>query len=161
MGNPFERALEMEIWQMVANLPVPALAVLALIALAAFATHGTNFYRLLRVRDDIRASLAREGYDIRELELRWLTRGSFPDLRRPGLRGSRGQYLYYVAARDRGGCPLTGWVRWSAGWPWRPREPWSVSWDEAPAAGRKGLSTVQFLALALAPVVIVLLVVGR
>jgi len=151
----------MEIWRQVVNLPSPALGILALIALGAWGVHGWNFCRLIRVRADIRESLERQGFAVRKLELRWLTRGSFPDLRLPGLRGSRGQYLYHVAAADGGGRPRTGWVRWSAGWPWRPAAPWSLRWDDTASAGRKGLSTAAFLAMLVAVASIVLVLIGR
>lgn len=151
----------MDMWKLVVNLPAPALGILALIALGALGVHAWRFYRLMRMRAAIRESLERQGFAVRELELRWLTRGSFPDLRLPGLRGSRGQYLYRVAAADRGGRPCTGWVRWSAGWPWRPAAPWSVRWDDTASAGRKGLSTAQFLAMLVAVAAIVLVLISR
>jgi hypothetical protein len=151
----------MEAWNMVLRLPAPALAVLALFACGLFAVHGWNFLRLKRVRDDVRTAIGREGYDVQDIGLRWLTRGPFPGLRRPGLRGSRGQFLYRVVARDRNGRLRTGWVEWRAGWPWRASAPWTLRWEDVSSPARQGLSTAQLLAMLVPLTAVVLLILAR
>jgi hypothetical protein len=109
----------------------------------------------------IRQLLEREGFTVQRMERRWLTRGPFPDLRRPGTRNFR-EYLVRVIALDREHRRVAGWVRWQPPWPWTKHEQWAVQWDAEPwTAGvdgpttNRGLSSRVFL-----PVVIGLSVLG-
>jgi hypothetical protein len=102
----------------------------------------------------VRRLLEHEGFIVREMERRWLTRGPFPDLRPPGLKHHK-EWLVRVVVEDRAHLPRTGWVRWRRKWPWEAADTWAVRWDEAsahgPAGRRPGLSTVVFMALVLPP----------
>jgi hypothetical protein len=66
----------------------------------AGATAGDG--RFARARVELREMLERQGLRVREMKCRWLTRGPFPDLRRPGLKHGK-EYLLRVVALDPGG----------------------------------------------------------
>ena len=89
------------LWDEIANLPAPALAFGGLILFTSVAAHAWSIRQLALGREEIRAALARNGYTVRELELRWLTRGPFVDMRTTGTRNG-GERLYYVVAADKG-----------------------------------------------------------
>lgn len=136
-------------WNQIENLPPQALVFGALIAIASVAAHAWSLRRLTLGRSEIRAALTRDGYTVHEIELRWLTRGPFPDMRTTGTRNSR-ERLYYVVADDAAGRRRTGWVRFRPRWPGQAADRWSVHWNDASSAKRSGLSTAQFWLLLLA-----------
>jgi hypothetical protein len=138
------------------TLPRPAWIFLAAFALVIVVLWGWTIYRVIDGRRELRAALARDGFKVQELELRWLTRGPFSDMRLPGSQNASGQYLYRVTAEDRGGRRHTGWIRWRMPWPWQPADPWTLKWDDEPWRKSKGLSSVQFYAIVLVPPAIVL-----
>ena len=149
----------MNVWNTLLALPRPALIVVTAFALAIVCAHAWTVYRLVRSRGEIRAALARDGFLLRELELRWLTRGPFTDMGWSGAKGNRGVYLYRVTAADRQRASRTGWIRWRARWPWQHREEWLLRWDGADEAPSKGFSSAMYVAMLIVLTLIVLSVV--
>jgi hypothetical protein len=107
----------------------------------------------------VRRLLEQEGFSVRQMERRWLTKGPFPDMRPAGMEHHK-EWLVRVVAVDREHRPRAGWVRWRRKWPWEAADTWAAHWDEgpwsgqwgdAPAARRRGLSTAVFMALVLPP----------
>jgi len=127
----------------ISNLPLPHLTFLGLVVLASLAVHAWSIRGVQRGRDEIGAALARDGYVVRSIELRWLTRGPFPDMRPPGVRNSP-ECLYYIVADDPSGRQRTGWARWRTRWPGQAADRWKMHWNDDRGAGRRGLSTMQF-----------------
>jgi len=139
-----------------------AYVVLAAMALFFAVANGFILYRHLTWASRVRRLLEQEGFTVRQMERRWLTKGPFSDLRRPGTRHHK-EWLVRVAAVDREHRPRAGWVRWRRKWPWEAADTWAVQWDEgplsglwgdAPAARKRGLSTTVFMALVLPPALV-------
>jgi hypothetical protein len=136
-----------------------AYVVLAAMAIFFVVANGFILYRHLTWASRVRRRLEHEGFQVRHLERRWLTRGPFPDLRSPGLQHHK-EWLVRAVAVDREHRPRAGWIRWRRKWPWEAADTWAVRWDEgpssevwgdAPAARKRGLSTAAFMALILPP----------
>jgi len=136
-----------------------AYVVLAAMALFFVVANGLIVYRHLGWASRVRRLLEQEGFHVRQMERRWLTRGPFPDMRPPGSSHHK-EWLVRVVADDRELRPRAGWIRWHRKWPWEAADTWAVHWDEgpwsgqwgdAPAARKRGLSTAMFLTLVLPP----------
>lgn len=120
----------------------------------------------------IRHLLAQDGFTVRHLERRWLTRGPFPDMRRPGTKGAM-EWLIRFVAEGRDHQPHGGWIRWRRRLPWESADRWAIHWDTLPASGvwdgtaaseSKGLSSRVFYAVLVglgAVVVMVVLTIWR
>jgi hypothetical protein len=113
----------------------------------------------------IRRLLDQEGFRVRHLERRWLTRGPFPDLKRAGTKGHT-EWLVRVVAEDREHRPRAGWVRWRRKWPWEAVDTWAVHWDEAPwnaaaSARASGLSTRVFFTLLLIATAVMMVIITK
>lgn len=141
------------------HLPLPALVFGGLVLLVAVSANAWSIRHAVRGRGEIRARLARDGFIVREMELRWLTRGPFPDMRPTGMRNSPDR-LYYIVVDSPTGKRQTGWVRWRFHWPGQP-DRWSVHWNDAAEPKRQGLSTVLFYSLVLAAMAIVISLIFR
>jgi hypothetical protein len=136
-----------------------AFVVLAAMALFFVVANGFILHRHLTWAPRVRRLLEQDGFHVRHLERRWLTRGPFPDMRPPGLKHHK-EWLVRVVAEDRELRPRAGWVRWHRKWPWEAADKWAVRWDEEPWSGqpadarsarKPGLSTAVFMALILLP----------
>jgi hypothetical protein len=124
---------------------------------------GWTVYGDLTWRSRVRQRLEHDGFRVRHMERRWLTRGPFSDMRLPGAKGGT-ESLIRVVAENRDGQLRAGWVRFPR-WPgWAPKLPWDVAryevrWDEAPLSSeldikrecKTGLSSVVFMLLILPP----------
>lgn len=101
--------------------------------------------------------LREQGWQVRHMERRWLTRGPFPDILPAGVKHSG--LLYRVEVVDADGQARRGWIALPPGWQWQPTDRWRLQWDAEGAAGRQGLSTTAFLLLLAVAAAAVLLVV--
>jgi len=133
--------------------------VLPVMAFFFAVANGFVLHRHLTWAPRVRRLLEAEGFHVRDMERRWLTRGPFPDMRPPGVKHHK-EWLVRVVAEDRERRPRAGWVRWHRKWPWEAADTWAVRWDEgpsselwgaAPPARKRGLSTAVFVALVLPP----------
>jgi hypothetical protein len=140
-----------------------AFAVLAavLMALALYRTVSGHVSWAPRLR----RLLERDGFSVRRMERRWLTRGPFPDMRPPGAKHSS-EWLIRVVAEDREHQPRSGWVRWRRRWPWETQDRWAVSWDatadphlEAPRM--QGVSSAVFFSFLFLAIAVVLTAIIR
>ena len=136
-----------------------AYVLLAAIALFFVVANGFIWYRHLTWASRVRRLLEHEGFHVRRMERRWLTRGPFPDMQPPGLKHHK-EWLVRVVGVDREHRPRAGWVRWHRKWPWEAADRWAVRWDEGPSsevwgdepvARKRGLSTAVFMGLILPP----------
>ncbi len=101
--------------------------------------------------------LGEQGWQVRHMERRWLTRGPFPDILPAGVKHSG--LLYRVEVVDADGQARTGWIALPPGWQWQPTDRWRLQWDAEGATARRGLSTPAFWLLLLVAAAAVLLVV--
>lgn len=100
--------------------------------------------------------LGEQGWQVRHLERRWLTRGPFPDIRPAGMRHSGLLYLVAVVGPD--GRSRTGWVAIPPRWHWRRTDRWRLQWETEGASAPRGLSTLTYRLWVLAAMAAVLLV---
>jgi hypothetical protein len=117
---------------------------------------GFVLYRVARFRARLRQELAAQGYAVRALNARWLTRGSFPDLAPSGVgRKMKREYLFRVLAEDRGGIARSGWVRWRVPLWWHREEEWVLKWDDTLEHAAKGVPSLLFYAMVLVAIAVV------
>ena len=107
-----------------------AYVVLGAMALFFVVANGLVLYRHLTWASRVRRLLEQEGFTVRQMERRWLTKGPFQDMRQPGTKHHK-EWLVRVVAEDREHRPRAGWVRWRRKWPWESADTWAVRWDEA------------------------------
>jgi hypothetical protein len=105
-------------------------------------------YRLSRLGATIRRDLSAEGYAVRSVELRWLTRGPFRDTAVPLLARRRVGYLFRVFAENPAGRPCSGWARWRPRYLLQPSER-SLVWDAETTTVTPGISSPLFFAIIL------------
>jgi hypothetical protein len=107
---------------------------------------GWTIYRLTGFRTRLRSELEKQGIIVHSIELRWLTRGPFPDMPIPGIARGKREYLFRVLAKERGGRPRSGWARWRVPLPWGRADQWALLWDENPDAALRngGVSTLLY-----------------
>jgi len=98
-----------------------------------------------------------QGWHVRRMERRWLTRGPFPDLPPAGVKHSG--LLYYLEVAGPDDRRRTGWIALPPGWQWLPTDRWRLQWGEGEPASPSGLSTRSFLLLLLMALAAILLVV--
>jgi hypothetical protein len=127
-----------------------AYAVLTAIAILVIVMSAFTLNLHLSWASRVRRLLEHEGFTVRRMERRWLTRGPFPDLRPPGVNRHT-EWLIRVDAVDREHRPRAGWVRWRKKWPWDAADTWTVRWDDAASPRTPGLSTGVFMALVFPP----------
>jgi hypothetical protein len=133
---------------------VTNLVVLTLLAAAFFVALAVPFLavwvpvRAMRGRARLRRVVEAQGYRVRRMELRWLTRGPFATMRPAGLKYS--DWLYRVVAEDRETTPRVAWIRWRPGRPWQPDDHWELQWDDNPDGKPGGIPTAIFGAMMLA-----------
>lgn len=105
----------------------------------------------------VRRWLAEQGWHVKRMERRWLTRGPFADIHRAGLKHSG--LLYRVEVVDPEGRSRTGWIALPPGWQWLPTDRWRLQWHDGGPAPPPGLSTRAFSLLLLVAMAAVWLVV--
>lgn len=113
--------------------------------------------RAIRGRSRLRRTLEEQGYEVRRMELRWLTRGPFADMRPAGLK--YGDWLYRVLAEDGDNRLRVAWIRWRPGRPWQSEDHWELRWDENADAKPRGLPTALFCTLLLAGTVTMIVLI--
>jgi len=107
------------LWTMKDTIVFVGLAVVLGVPLLAF-----SLIRIHRARDKVRASLTQAGYDIVQLQFRFLRWGPYS-----WTTNQRSQIVYRVVARERDGRERHGWARCGRPWFWMD-DKLEFQWDE-------------------------------
>ena len=76
-----------------------------------------------RAQKDVRAWLASDGYDIVQMQHRWVRQGPL------FWTTTRSQIVYRVVVRDTSGGQRAGWARWGRRWLFEG-DSMNLVWDE-------------------------------
>src|SRR5262245_36243780 len=95
-------------WTTTDTIVFASLAVIVGVPLLA-----VSLIRIRRASDKVRASLQQAGYDIVQLQFRFLRWGPYS-----WTTNQRSQIVYRVVARERGGRERQGWARSGRPWFW-------------------------------------------